>query len=152
MPNKINMRELGAKLGLSAITISRALRNCASVRPETRQRVVDAALKHGYETHPYFRALMSYCRARQGPEPRLPLAILNRWNVPNWRERLHAYRVLYEGCSSRANELGYYLEEIWMQEPGMTSDRINSILRSRDIRGVIVPPLPQAYGHISLKW
>jgi len=43
------------------------------------------------------------------------------------------YREFYEGASSSASRHGYKLEEFWLREPRMTSQRLGEILYSRNI-------------------
>ncbi len=45
---RTNLREIAQKLGISASTVSRSLRDLPGIHPETRQQVLDAALQLGY--------------------------------------------------------------------------------------------------------
>lgn len=45
---RTNLREIAQKLGLSASTVSRALRDLPGIHPETRQQVFEAAQELGY--------------------------------------------------------------------------------------------------------
>ncbi len=45
---RTNLREIGQKLGLSASTVSRALRELPGIHPETRQQVFETAQRMGY--------------------------------------------------------------------------------------------------------
>lgn len=45
---RTNLREIANKLGISASTVSRALRELPGIHPETRKQVFDAALQMGY--------------------------------------------------------------------------------------------------------
>ena len=44
----MKLKEFAEKVGLSPTTVSRALGGYPEVREETRQRVMEAALKYGY--------------------------------------------------------------------------------------------------------
>lgn len=48
-PNKVTIRDIAKSLGLSAATISRSLRQDRLIHPNTRARVVKAALELGYQ-------------------------------------------------------------------------------------------------------
>ncbi len=48
MAENMKLKEFAEKVGLSPTTVSRALGGYPEVREETRQRVMDAALKYGY--------------------------------------------------------------------------------------------------------
>ena len=45
----------------------------------------------------------------------------------------------FAGARTRASELGYELEPVWLNEPGITARRLNQILRSRNIPGLLIP-------------
>ncbi len=62
------------------------------------------------------------------------------------------FRRAFEGAQHRADQLGYRLEEFWLSEPGMNSQRLSQILRARGICGVLIAPLPRPRGHCSLDW
>lgn len=47
-PGRLTMVDLGKIAGVSPMTVSRALRNSALVKPKTRTRILDLARKHGY--------------------------------------------------------------------------------------------------------
>ena len=59
----MNLKEFSRKLGLSQTTVSRALSGYPEVKAETRERVAEAALKHGY--HPN-RAAIGLATGRAG--------------------------------------------------------------------------------------
>lgn len=48
MAENMKLKEFAEKVGLSPTTVSRALGGYPEVREETRQRVMEAALKYGY--------------------------------------------------------------------------------------------------------
>lgn len=54
------LRKLGKLAGVSQITVSRALRNDPHVSPETREKILDLAEKHGYRLNSY---VISPCRS-----------------------------------------------------------------------------------------
>ena len=57
----INFKELARELHVSVMTVYRVLNNEPSVRPATRQRVVEALNRYGYYAHKIGRAS---CRER----------------------------------------------------------------------------------------
>lgn len=68
-----------------------------------------------------------------------------------WRES-PIYEEFFRGSMESADRHGFHLEEFWTREPGMTGKRISNILYARNIRGLIVAPLPVAQGHMNLDW
>ena len=59
----MNLKEFSRKIGLSQTTVSRALSGYPEVKPETRERVAEAALNFGY--HPN-RAAIGLATGRAG--------------------------------------------------------------------------------------
>ena len=47
----------------------------------------------------------------------------------------------FVGAKQRAAELGYAIEPLWLHEPGLTARRLNHVLRSRNIPGLLIPGL-----------
>jgi len=106
----------------------------------------------GYRPDPEMARLMAHLRRgrQQGA-----LSVIAFLNPSASREMLDedAYvRSLHEGARQRADELGYKLEEFWLKEPGMTARRFDRMLHTRNIRGLLIPPLPKDIGHLSLDW
>jgi len=49
-----------------------------------------------------------------------------------------AHPEFHAGALAKANELGYKLDHFWLRAEGMTHDRLNTILQSRGITGIIL--------------
>lgn len=131
------------------MTVSRAFRKNASVRPELRARILELAKKMGYEPDPRITSVMGALVRRSQPTYRETLAYLVHPFTP---DNVFMTR-LYQGALKRAKELGYHLEIFWFKEKGMTFSRLERILRSRNIRGLIIcPTIMQAHAHIRLNW
>src|SRR3954453_12544334 len=45
---RLGMREIASRVGVSPITVSRALKNPDKVSPETRQKILDAIEREGF--------------------------------------------------------------------------------------------------------
>ena len=60
----------------------------------------------------------------------------------------------FNGALNQANRAAYLLEEFSLKEKNITSRRMNQILQSRGITGVLVAPLPPSRlrWHVSLEW
>jgi LacI family transcriptional regulator len=58
------------------------------------------------------------------------------------------FRRYYDGANERARELGYVIEEFWLREPGMTSERLERILKTRNIQGLLMAPQPRPYAEL----
>ncbi len=142
-------QDIADALGVSKMTVSLALRHSPEVSQEMRERVAAAAQAMGYQINAHARGLA----ARRVSAPSgLPIALLNLYNPPSEWHRHLSFRHMREGAEKRAGELGYRLDEISLRERGMTARRVDQILKSRGIRGVLIPPSPHSHGHLRLSW
>lgn len=148
------MRELARVLGFSASTVSLALRNDPRVAAATRRKVQQAARKHGYHLNPALTRMMGRVRRSERARYRETLAWLNLGESPDrfGPTGLEYLRQMWEAASLRAGTFGCLIEQFWVTEPGMTGRRLSAILSSRGIRGILIPPLPRSWGHLSIRW
>jgi LacI family transcriptional regulator len=152
MNRRLSIRDLATKLGVSHTTISLALRNSPRIRPEVRQRVRDEANRLGYHPDATLSALMARLRTLSRPESRETLGFITAWSTRSgWRNAPNLAR-FFDGSRRRARELGYRLDEFWLNEPGMTGRRMTRILRARGIRGLVLHSLPSVGGRLALDW
>ena len=106
-----NQRAIAAALGLSQTTVARALRGSPLVKPETLQRVQEAAGKAGYRPNPMVTTLMEHIRRGKEMVNQGSIAIL----IDSESEtaallRPEAYRQQLEGFVQRARLRGYNTE------------------------------------------
>ena len=138
MKRRPTIRDIAAKAGYHFTTVSLALRNHPSIPESTREKIKRAAEELDYRPDPVLSALMAY---RKTVNPQQFSATLS-WAVvgetrKGWRE--DARRVeCYEGAASQADKLGYKLDEIWLDEPGLSRERRAEILFTRNINGVVL--------------
>lgn len=137
---------------MSRATISLALRNHPSIPPATRSRIQKLAEEMGYRPNPLVSALMSHQRATQ-PRRKTDITlalILNFSREGDWQN--YVSEDLLSRAAAQAEHLGYKLENFWLKDLKCSSDRLASILYGRGVPGVIVAPLPEAHGCVSLPW
>jgi len=134
------LRSLAKLLGLSRTTISDALRGSSRVDPNTAARVKKAADEVGYRRNPLAGALMSELRRSRGGAFRGVLAAVD-FNEPDRPETATRYhRELVVGAEARATELGFKVEKFFIGHAGVSVQRLDSILQSRGMHGVILLP------------
>ena len=134
----ITQRDVAEACGLHPSTVSLALKNSPSIPLPTRRRIQLIAEELGYQLNVAARNLALLRTERTGAG-NLPVAWINQESRrDHWRVDPEA-RLYFEGARRRAEELGYHLEEIWTQEPGMTAARVMQIIRARGIQGVLFP-------------
>lgn len=134
------LRSLAKVLGLSRTTVSDALRGSPRVDPNTAARVKKAAREAGYRRNPLAGALMSELRRSRGTAFRGVLAAIdfNEPDRPEAAARFH--RELLLGAEGRAVELGFKVERFAVGHAGVSVQRLDSILQSRGIHGVLLLP------------
>lgn len=137
--NVPTLRSLAAALGLSRTTVSDALRGSPRVDPATAVRVRKAARDAGYRRNPLAGALMSELRRSRGTTFRGVLAAVDL-NEPDVPVSSRFHRELVLGAENRATELGFKVEKFFANRGGLTVHRLDSILQSRGIHGVMLLP------------
>ena len=149
---RLRMADVAAKAGVSASTVSRALKSDPQIPAVTRERVRAVAISMGYSPDPLLSALASRRRGRVAGTDVTTIAFLTKFTGRMVWQQNPYYRRLFEGAQSRARQLGYELQNFWLGEPGMNGERLSNILYHRGISAVCVAPTPRARSHISLSW
>ncbi len=148
-----SLRELARSLGLSHTTVSEALRASPRVKAETRERVLKAAHDLGYRHNPLAGALMSEMRRSRSGTFRGVLAVIDL-DSPEKRPAANApwHSELTRGASERALELGFKIEPFVMGRNDLSLTRLDSILKSRGIHGVLLLPVSEDPDLTQLDW
>jgi LacI family transcriptional regulator len=134
------LRSLAKILGLSRTTVSDALRGSPRVDPNTAVRVKQAALEAGYRRNPLAGALMSELRRSRGSTFHGVLAIVDFTEPDRPQEGAPYHRELVGGLAARATELGFKVEKFNVGHAGLSVQRLDSILQSRGINGIVLLP------------
>jgi LacI family transcriptional regulator len=146
------LKQIADLLGVSKMTVSRALREGTSVDAKLRARIQETAKKIGYQPDTRISQVMSAIRKSKSPLYRETLALVwthRRNEVPS-----SFMEEIYSGANLQAQQLGYKIDEFHLTDPAMSGHALSRILHSRGIRGVLIaPPGPErAYPHIWLDW
>lgn len=134
-----SLRTLASDLGLSRATVSAALRGLPGVKPVTRERVLRAASRQGYQINPLASALMGSMRRARAGVFRGTIAVLRlepRSGLT--RETARAQNHVIEGLTERSLKFGFVAEVFQLGERGLTWDKLPDVLRNRGVRGVVV--------------
>lgn len=136
-----SVRELARSLGLSRTTVSDALRKKPRVKKETRKRVLKAAEKAGYRYNPLAGALMSQMRRKGVTTFHGVLAVVD---LDSTEERTGVdarfNSQLLKGAKDKANQLGFKTEVFVLTKEKLSVSRLDGILNSRGIKGLLVLP------------
>jgi DNA-binding LacI/PurR family transcriptional regulator len=138
-PGIVTLRDIASRLNVSHTTVSLALRNHPSISPKRREEVKRLAEQLGYRPDPMLASLVQY-RTRCRPAAiHSALAWINHWDQPERLRSYHEFDLYWHGACTAADRFGYRLEEIrWSKN--YTSQRIEQILQTRSIRGLLIPP------------
>jgi DNA-binding LacI/PurR family transcriptional regulator len=135
------LRSLAAEAGVSAMTISLALRDRPEISAATRRRLQRLARQRGYQPDPTISKLMQHLRMRA--PARVTANICGLVEVPavkgggrhEFAERVQA------GLRRRAEELGYAYDRIEI-EAGTSQSRLQNVISSRGVEGIVLLPKP----------
>ncbi len=136
MPQKSpTLRDISRKTGFALSTVSLAMRNDPEIPPATRKLIQDAAEEIGYRKNPLVAANMSYVRSRKRVEDFSTIALISGRPISHEVPTLRGY---FEGVKARAEELGYKIEEHVTEDYAKRPRRLNQVLRTRNIHGLVV--------------
>jgi DNA-binding LacI/PurR family transcriptional regulator len=152
MPRRITLRDIATQADVDISTVSRALRNSPSVHAETRAQIQKIAADLGYIPDPAMSALVAYRKSVQASSYQSTVAWLDNWPVRGAMRKIQSFNEYFLGASERTSRFGYKLEEFFLREKGMSPARMASILRARNIQGVIVPPQQHDGGKLDFEF
>lgn len=130
------MGEVAESAGVSAATVSRALRDDPRITPAVRERVKSAAARLGYAPNPLVQALMTQRRRKLEPHSE-SIALVTSIPEHEWQKK-DVCRWYWRGLRERAEQLGYRVEVLCLDDLHGNPARLRRVLIARGIRGVIL--------------
>ncbi|WP_395745779.1 LacI family DNA-binding transcriptional regulator [Prosthecobacter sp.] len=150
---RLSLNDIAARLGVSKMTVSRALRGGKHVEAELREKIVRMAEEMGYRPDPEIAKLMTHMRRARGVSEPRTLGFVWAERSAGEIERSSWSQQLALGAQRQAARLGFRLEEFYLSARGMTGRRLSEILEARGIPGFILSPLvSRSRGHVSMAW
>jgi DNA-binding LacI/PurR family transcriptional regulator len=153
---RVTLKQIGEAAGVHPTTVSMALRNHPRIPKSTRDRLKKLADKMGYIPDPMLASLNAYRHTNVEKKFLSKLAWLNICMDPEWPLKTRFVREYFEGAKMRAQQLGYGLEVFNAHPLKIPTRRLQQILLSRSIQGVVIAPLqanyPEAVTTIDLDW
>ncbi len=135
-----NLQAIARAAGVSAMTVSRVLRNFPRVAASTRRRVLQVAKRLGYSPDPHMARLMARVRSYRRRRAEAVIALV-RDDIPGDELLDHTYQyVALHDIRSRAEKHGYRVEEFLIDRTKMSAARLTHILEARGIEGLIISP------------
>ena len=135
---RVSLTAVAAELGISAMTVSRALRGRPGVSDKLRERILATAKRMGYRPDPEIGKLMHHLRYAEKSGRHANLCAVTDFSAdaePRYCARLHQH------AAERANELGFAFSIIRVapKQGGWTA-ALRSI-KARGVEGVLLLPL-----------
>jgi LacI family transcriptional regulator len=152
MKAQISVRTIAENAGVSAMTVSRALRGELNVDPATADRIRAVAESLGYRRNLLVSTVMSTVRGSRHPQCSHIIAFLTVDSAGFPPVQRLASQLYIQGAQQRAAECGFAVEEFVIRPTEADSKKISRILYARNIRGLLVGPLCRSCGHLSLNW
>ncbi|AHF93426.1 LacI family transcription regulator [Opitutaceae bacterium TAV5] len=149
---RITQKDIALKTGVNRATVSLAFRSHPSIPAATRERILRIADELGYMPDPMLTALAQYRHHRRPAAFHGTLAWLVCLHPEyDWKRSPH-YLDYYTGASQRAVRHGFKLEVVEFDPAGMNVGRMASILRARNIGGILLCPQPTAHAVMDFPW
>ncbi|CAM3018653.1 LacI family DNA-binding transcriptional regulator [Rariglobus hedericola] len=147
-PGYVRQQDIALKAGVHITTVSLALRDDPRLAETTRRRIQDLAMEMGYTPDPMLSALTVYRNRSKRIHHQGTLAWLCPPTIKSHGPQGFAHYL--KGAEERATELGYKLEVFYFSELG--GSRLSSVLRARNIKGLLIPPQAHSRAHLDFDW
>ncbi len=133
------MADIAARVGVSRVAVSMALRNHHRISLELRKKVQRVSRELGFVPDPFLSALSAHRQQRVTAKEHGVLAWINHWKDPTRLRQFQEFELYWRGASVAAAKFGYRVDEIrW--ELDCSPKRLEKILLARGIEGVLIPP------------
>jgi len=146
---RITMRTLAERLGVTKTTVSLALRDHPGISTKTKERVVKLARELNYRPDPAISALAAQRWSGASPKRHRSIAFICH-HLPAWKSQQFTY---FGAAKARAEEHGFSLEPFFVDDYP-SGEAISRVLYNRGIRGILIPPIfnPDSRRVMNLDW
>lgn len=145
------MRDIAQKLGVTHSTVSLALRGDPRISAERREAVKATAEAMGYRPDPVMTAFTRYRGGKRPARIRDVLIWLNLWDSKTGLQGFREFAAYWRGARAAAERHGYHLEDMHWDGSASTG-RLDTILRTRNVGGILLPPVHHQPDLARLSW
>jgi len=146
---RVTIGDIAKHLGVAPSTVSRALSGKGRINEATRTRIRNTAEELGYQEDAFLSMLMTQLKKQPGEtDIHSVMAWLSFAPEPDYFSGTSPLAAYYEEAKRTANELGFELTEFWLGDSSLTAGRLNQILETRGIEGVLIAP----YAKFDVTW
>ena len=126
---KVHLNDIAKKVGVSKMTVSRALRDDPAVAEATRKKVQTAAKELGYVPNPKLARLMyEMAQSRNNPNVLGELAYITTDETEySWKDYYHQ-NGWFEGAKAEALAYGYRLLPAWALSRAFGTGKLTEFL------------------------
>lgn len=149
IPSYVDIARLA---GVSQMTVSLALRDHPTLPESTRLRIKRIAAEIGYRPDPNIGRMLSYIRGRRESRSTPSVAYLHAMQTDSNFGPSRSRQRMLEGARARCEALGFRIDEFWLNQDGLTPARMCSILQTRGVEGILVPPFPATLERFDFDW
>ena len=135
---KVSLKDIAEKLGVSKTTVSLALRNSPSISKATKRLVVKTAKESGYVHNGLFSRLMSRMKDKNRKGLSQTIALINANEDKNAHKNHPTIPQYLKGIRRACRREGFVLNEFWLNDPKLTEKSLFDILKARGIKGGII--------------
>lgn len=151
-PRRTTQKDVASLAGVHYSVVCRALKNHPSIPESTRERVRKIADELGYRPDPAMSALAAYRSSLRPPAFQGQLAWLSSSDRGMKWSQIDVFVEYMKCAAAQATRHGYNLLDYDLSSPLMTPRRLASIMKARNVRGILICPQPDGQTAIDLPW
>jgi LacI family transcriptional regulator len=150
---RITLRDIAKEVGVSAMTVSLALRDSPKLPKETQDKIKKVAEEMGYKSDPMLSALNAHKTGKRIASYHGTIAFLTDCKKDSWSVSPEGpIGILIAAIKKRAQELGYTVEVFYLTAKQKEHGQLDRTLYNRGIRAIILGHFDQPVEEIALKW
>jgi LacI family transcriptional regulator len=148
----VSLREIAERVGVSTMTVSRALRGEPRVAGKVRRKIKRVARELGYIPDPRLKALLGHMRQRKTEKERETMMLVLPDSGVREVKTLGFLKEIVQGVRTRATTRGFRLElHSLRDEPDVQV--FERVLQARGVDLLIIAPYVHSmYGTLALHW
>jgi LacI family transcriptional regulator len=146
------MSDVAIAVGVHPTTVSLALRSHPSIPLVTRTRILNAVREIGYIRDPLLDAFNFHRCSKHTSKQSPSIAFIADANSAPFFDGAAYHPLVYEGVRAVADPQHLSLEVFELGKNGLTPSRLNTILSSRGITGILLSTFTLATQDIELDW
>jgi len=146
------MQDVARAAGVHQTTVSLALRNDPRLPATTRRRLCAIARQLGYRPDPMLAALNFYRAAHHAVKAPPVMGFLVNFTDAREFAGSYPHRMFREGARRQAEQLGYRLDMFYVGHGADAGARMQRVLRTRGITGIILAAFSDTTIEFHLEW